>query len=136
MNTRRQFLTGMGVLGAQAMLGTRLTSLAAPQAAGLTPALGRGKRIDVHHHYAPKTWQDAMVKAGLGDVRGAWTPAKSIEEMDKGGTKTAMFSTGQLIWRLGNEARKKLLIAACRDANEFGAKRVSDTPGRFGLVAD
>src|SRR5689334_9737346 len=116
MNSRRQFLTVLGVLGAQAVLRTRLPSLAAAQGPGLTPALGRGKRIDMHHHYAPKSWQDAMVKAGMGDVRGAWTPAKSIEEMDKGGTKTAMVSTGQFIWRLGNEARQKLLIDGCRDA--------------------
>src|SRR5215472_11971231 len=118
MSTRRQFLTGMGVLGAQAMFARRLISLGAPQAA-LTPAIGQGRRIDMHHHYAPKTWQDAMVKAGLGDVRGAWTPAKSIEEMDKGGTRTAMVSTGQFIWRLGTEARQKLLIDGWRDANEF-----------------
>ena len=134
MSTRRQFLTGMGVLGAQAIFARRLISLAAPQAT-LTPAIGQGRRIDMHHHYAPKTWQDAMVKAGLGDVRGAWTPAKSIEEMDKGGTKTAMVSTGQFIWRLGNEQRRKLLIDGCRDANEYGAKMVRDYPGRFGLWA-
>jgi hypothetical protein len=134
MSTRRQFLTGIGVVGAQAVFGGSLRSIAAPQAV-LTPALGRGRRIDVHHHYAPKTWQDAMVKAGMGDVRGAWTPSKSLEEMDKGGTKTAMVSTGQFIWRLGNDVRQKLLIDGCRDANEFGAQMVRDYPGRFGLWA-
>ena len=74
-----------------------------------------------------------MVKAGMGDVRGAWTPQKSIDEMDKGGTHTAMVSTGQFIWRLGNDARQKLLIEGCRDANEYGAKMVHDYPGRFGV---
>ena len=42
MTTRRQFLTGVGVLGAQAMFARSLVSLAAPQAA-LTPAIGQGR---------------------------------------------------------------------------------------------
>ncbi len=126
MSTRRQFLKASGVLGAGAFL---------QQRAALTTDIGKGRRIDVHHHYAPKTWQDAMVKAGLGDVRGAWTPAKSIDQMDKGGSRTAMVSTGQFIWRLGPEVRQKLLIQGARDANEFGARMVKDYPGRFGLWA-
>jgi 6-methylsalicylate decarboxylase len=129
MTSRRQFLAGIGLLGTSTLLGQNTGQ------ARLTPNIGKGRRIDVHHHYAPKTWQDAMVKAGLGDVRGRWTPQVSIEQMDKGGTHTAMVSTGQFIWRLGPEARTKLLIQGARDANEYGAKMVRDYPGRFGLWA-
>jgi 6-methylsalicylate decarboxylase len=129
MSSRRQFLAGIGILGTSALVGQSNGQ------ARLTANIGKGRRIDVHHHYAPKTWQDAMVKAGLGDVRGKWTPQISIEQMDKGGTHTAMVSTGQFIWRLGPEARTRLLIQGARDANEYGANMVRDYPGRFGLWA-
>lgn len=143
MSSRRQFLAGIGTLGAGALLGCRggespATSAVQQDGEAQAAALmdvGAGRRIDVHHHYAPKTWQDAMVAGGFGNVRGDWTPARSIEEMDRGGTRTALVSTGQFIWRLGNEAREKLLIEGARDANEFGAGMVSDYPGRFGLWA-
>lgn len=143
MSSRRQFLAGIGTLGAAALVGCRggaspETATAQEggqaQAANLMDA-GKGRRIDVHHHYAPKSWQDAMAKAGFGDVRGEWTPAKSIEEMDRGGVQTTMVSTGQFIWRLGNDARQKLLIQGAREANEFGARMVTDYPRRFGLWA-
>lgn len=76
-----------------------------------------------------------MTKAGFTDVRSGWSPAKTIAEMDRCGTRTAMVSTGQFIWRLGPEARQKMLIDGAREANEYGAKMVTDYPGRFGLWA-
>lgn len=145
MNSRRQFLAGITTIGTGALLGCgggndSNETVAAEQGGGqgqpgALMQVGQGRRIDIHHHYAPKSWQDAMAKAGFGDVRGEWTPAKSIEEMEKGGTQTTMVSTGQFIWRLGPEMRQKLLIQGAREANEFGAKMVSDYPGRFGLWA-
>ena len=56
MSSRRQFLAGMGVLGTSTLLGQGRGQTA------LTANIGKGRRIDVHHHYAPKTWQDAMVR--------------------------------------------------------------------------
>jgi predicted TIM-barrel fold metal-dependent hydrolase len=146
-NDRRQFLTGLATFGAGALLPSGLAAQGRGQGGGrggrgaappnevVPPEIKNTRKIDVHNHYAPPTWQAAMDKAGLGNVRGSWTPAKLIEEMDRGGTQTAMISTGQFIWRLGTEARQKLLIEGARDANEYGAKMVADYPGRFGLWA-
>ena len=87
MSSRRQFLAGIGTLGAGALLGCRggespATSAVQQDGEAQAAALmdvGAGRRLDVHHHYAPKTWQDAMVAGGFGNVRGDWTPATSIE---------------------------------------------------------
>jgi predicted TIM-barrel fold metal-dependent hydrolase len=129
-HTRRDFLTDLTILGGAALLPTGLFA-----AQGRGGQFGRPRRVDVHHHFAPPTWQDAMSRAGFGNVRGDWTPEKSLAEMDKSGTDTAMVSTGQFIWRLGNEARQKMLVSGSREANEFGASLVQKYPGRFGLWA-
>jgi len=89
--------------------------------------------IDVHHHFGPPQW--------VNEVRGrplllapntTWTPAKSIENMDKGGVASAVVSiTNPGLW-FGDRAVTNSLARAC---NEFGAKVVQDHPTRFGLFA-
>jgi len=48
------------------------------------------RRIDVHHHLAPPRWiADVVVGRNTGQRPLAdWTPARSIEDMDKGGVAT------------------------------------------------
>jgi predicted TIM-barrel fold metal-dependent hydrolase len=61
-----------------------------------------------------------------------WTPAKSIEDMDKSGVATAMISTSEpSVWFGDDEAARKL----ARECNEFGARLISDHPGRFGMFS-
>ena len=72
-----------------------LASSPAPQ--HLPPPLrGRTRqphRIDVHHHIVPPTWLDALKQAKLDNPPlTSWTPQRSIEDMDKAGTATAITS--------------------------------------------
>ena len=49
---------------------------------------GNPRRIDVHHHYAPPPDPNSKKKGG-GTV---WTPALALEQMDKHGIETTIFS--------------------------------------------
>jgi len=61
-----------------------------------------------------------------------WTPARSIEDMDKAGVALSVTSiTTPGVWfGDGNEARR-----LARECNDYGAKLRSDFPRRFGLFA-
>ncbi len=127
---RRNFLAG-GVaalgLGAASSLGRVL-----PAAAQTPPAK---TRIDVHHHFIPQFHIDAMTAPGrrVGPPPPKWTPALSLEEMDKSGIATSILSIAQPgVW-YGNNVEESRRLA--RQLNEFAAKTVKDHPGRFGLFA-
>src|SRR5437879_10193524 len=61
-----------------------------------------------------------------------YTPARAIEDMDRGGVTTAMISiTTPGIWFGNLEETRRL----ARRENEYGARMVSDYKGRFGLFA-
>jgi predicted TIM-barrel fold metal-dependent hydrolase len=61
-----------------------------------------------------------------------YTPARAIEDMDRGGVSTAMISiTTPGIW-FGNIDETRRMT---RQENEYGARMVSDNKGRFGLFA-
>jgi 6-methylsalicylate decarboxylase len=61
-----------------------------------------------------------------------WTPAKSIEDMDRGGVAAAVVSiTNPGMW-FGDLAVTRRVARAC---NDYGAKLVQDYPNRFGLFA-
>jgi len=109
-----------------------LAALAAFSAAPLwAQAPARGQRIDVHHHVVPPEYLSAI--AGRRDNRVPdWSPARSLEEMDRAGIGTAMLSLVQPgVW-FGDVAEGRRLA---RMANDYGARLVRDRPGRFGLFA-
>jgi predicted TIM-barrel fold metal-dependent hydrolase len=128
---RRTFLAG----GAAALgLGTlpaigRITTPAAAQPAPVRP------RIDVHHHFIPQFHVDSMMAPGrrAGAPPPKWSPALSLEDMDKSGIATSILSIAQPgIW-YGNNVEESRNLA--RQLNEYGAKIGKDHPGRFGLFA-
>jgi 6-methylsalicylate decarboxylase len=99
-----------------------------------------GQFIDTHHHfYAPdyqaawNRWDDQR-KLPQHPVQYAWTPDKSIEEMDKNGIATAILSLPSTpgLWFDQGAAAANRMARVC---NEYGAKMVRDRPGRFGLFA-
>jgi len=125
---RRRFLTT--AIASLGLAATRHDSLAAfAQAA--TPA--RPHRIDIHHHFAPPAWiAEVKGRPLLQPANSNWTPAQSIEDMDRGGVAAAMVSiTNPGLW-FGDAAVTRRLARAC---NEYGAKLVQDHPTRFGLFA-
>ncbi len=124
--TRREVLASLGALGAGAiMTGGRLTAQ--------TPG-GVTRRIDVHHHFANAELIKLMAEKKTAGWN-TWTPyspAKAVEDMDKGGVQASMLSiTTPGIWFGAADETKRL----ARELNEYGAKICSDYPGRFGLFA-
>ncbi len=126
---RRRFLTG-----AMASLGLAAAGSAGRLAAFTQAAAARPRRIiDMHHHFAPPAWV-AEVKGRplLQAANTTWTPAKSIEDMDRGGVAAAVVSiTNPGMW-FGDLAVTRRVARAC---NDYGAKLVQDYPNRFGLFA-
>jgi 6-methylsalicylate decarboxylase len=129
---RRSFLSrGFASLGLGAAIAAGVvSSRSSAQAPAVAPS-----RIDVHHHFIPKFHIDAMMAPGrrVGGPPPSWSPALSLEEMDKSGIATSILSVVQPgVWYGDNvdEARR-----LARELNEYGAKMVKDHPGRFGLFA-
>ncbi len=88
-------------------------------------------RIDVHHHIAPPRYIEEM-KSLLQPPTLAWTPERSIEDMDKAGVATSITSiTTPGVW-IGDHPQGRRVA---RDCNDYAAKLVADHPGRFGMFA-
>lgn len=117
--SRRDFCRTLGAVAAAALsAGSGL--LAQNDVPGSRASRGR---IDVHHHMLPAFYFPSN----------RWTPDVSLATMDKFGTETAMLSfviPGQVIYDGSERAR-----GIARQANEYGAKLVSDYPKRFGFFA-
>jgi predicted TIM-barrel fold metal-dependent hydrolase len=121
---RRELLTGMTALGAGTLLAR---GAAEAQMSTATP-----HRIDVHHHHTPPPYVAAITARNIpGPVRD-WTPEKSIADMDRAGVATAMTSiTTPALRFLDDPGARKL----ARECNEYTAKLVADSKGRFGMFA-
>ena len=94
-------------------------------------------RIDTHHHiYPPKYLADAGEH-----IRRAthvhfprisqWTPAQSIEAMDRDGISAAIVSISPSLWFGDIAATRKI----AREWNEYAAEMARDHRGRFGIFA-
>jgi 6-methylsalicylate decarboxylase len=122
--SRRHVLSGAAAASAAALFAPAFAQRA---------ETGKPHRIDVHHHFAPPKWIAAVTGRELLQwANTQWTPARSIEDMDKAGVATALVSvTNPGLWFGDIEATRRL----ARECNEYGAKLVQDHPGRFGLFA-
>lgn len=124
-NSRRHFLGAVAALGAAALL----------SGGELKAQSGSGpRRIDLHHHFGSPAWLKVVAEKKMSGYQ-TWvpySPAKAIEDMDAGGVRMSFISlTTPGIW-FGDAAETRMLA---RDLNEYGAKMMSDYPGRFGLFA-
>lgn len=123
MITRRAALAGMAGIGATAML----SGVASSQ------AKANPRRIDVHHHTEPP-FLLARTRAGLlagspyGNDVVAWTPERSLEQMDQWGIATAILSN-PTAWASFKDEGPDL----CRRSNEYSAQLRADHKGRFGF---
>lgn len=124
--SRRNFAAG-----AAATLG-----LGAALAAGMPARLraqAKPHRIDVHHHLSPPVWVEALKKARLDSPPvNNWTPQRSLDDMDKAGTATAILSVTQPAIGFVGAAEA---AAVARASNEYAKKLTQDHPGRFGMFA-
>jgi 6-methylsalicylate decarboxylase len=144
---RRRFLTSIGTaLGAGAVFGPPGSGSAnglpgagsanrpgAPAAFGQASSSGTARLIDIHHHFAPPAWvAEVKGRPMLQAANTTWTPAQSIEDMDRGGVAAAAVSiTNPGLW-FGDRDATRRLARAC---NDYGATLVRDHPRRFALFA-
>jgi predicted TIM-barrel fold metal-dependent hydrolase len=98
-------------------------------------AQAKPHRIDVHHHISPPPWVEALKKAGFDNPQvTGWSVQKSLDDMDKAGTSTAIVSpTAPQVNFLRNVKAAAARIA--RESNEYTRKLMADHRGRFGLFA-
>lgn len=120
---------GLGESGSQG------TGAGAARLSGSTP-----HRIEVHHHVVPPKYLIDPGKDRIGSTAVAslwqkvlaWTPEKSIEEMDRNGVATSVTSVSAPgVWFGDVEQSRRI----ARDCNEYSAQLVRDFPGRFGTFA-
>jgi 6-methylsalicylate decarboxylase len=121
---RREFLAEMAAFGSSALLSRHQ--------AEAQMSTARPHRIDVHHHHTPPPYVAAVTAKNIqGPVRD-WTPERSIADMDKGGVATSMTSITTPALRFLDEAAARKLAREC---NDYTAKLVADSKGRFGMFA-
>src|SRR5882724_7637853 len=127
---RRNFL-----VGGAAALGLGAAGAMSRTTPAQTASRADPTRIDVHHHFIPPFHSDSMMAPGRrsGAAPPKWSPALSLEDMDKSGIATAVLSIVQPgIWYGDNVEEARSLA---RRLNDYGATMVKDHPGRFGLFA-
>lgn len=96
------------------------------------PPAASPRRIDVHHHFIPPRHLEAILAQRESGRTPPWSPEIAIAEMDRNGIATSICSLVQPgVW-LGNLQTSRTLAREC---NEYGARMLSDHPGRFGYFA-
>ena len=92
--------------------------------------------IDVHAHYIPRTYLDALERKGIGEREigfpmEPWDAAKRIELLDRGGVQASLISLSSpgLRYFAGDE-----LVDLCRRLNDELAELVVKYPKRFGSL--
>jgi hypothetical protein len=94
-------------------------------------------KIDVHAHYLPEVYRDALVAEGQGRPDGIpalpdWSEAQAIDAMDKLHVSLAILSISSPGVHFGNAAAA---VALARAVNETGAQIARGTPERFEFFA-
>ena len=128
-DSRRGFLTGLGALGAGALLPGCTTPATAPAA----PAAPFPPRIDTHHHFFSPSYVAELDKVGqAAPIIKNWSLAKTLDDMARAGVATSMLSltTPQASFADAANARR-----IARESNEYAARLGSDHRGRFGSFA-
>ncbi|HXP93584.1 MAG TPA: amidohydrolase family protein [Candidatus Binatia bacterium] len=130
--SRRRLVTSLAALGTSAIL---------PEGGASAQTAPARRMIDVHHHFYPPTYRDALVEFaqknpgnGVPPFVRTWTPARTLEVMDQGGVSTAILSIATIPanWFNGNDAEKRRWARLC---NDYVAGLARDNPGRFGIFA-
>ena len=125
-SSRRDFLAGLAAVAAGAALPGGKVAAQAPAA--------NPHRLDIHHHFGTPAWIKLVNDKKTQGYQNwqPYTPAKAIEDMDRGGVAVSLLSvTTPGIWFGDREETRRL----ARELNEYGARMVSDYKGRFGLFA-
>ena len=127
--SRRNVLAGLGAAGAASIMSVPAVR-----------AQGAKNLIDTHHHFYPpgylaqeKAWEGAHKVPPYPGVFD-WTPAKSLEQMDKAGIRTAVVSLASTpgVWFDAGADNAAKTVRECQD---FAARMHQDYPDRFAVFA-
>ncbi len=94
--------------------------------------------IDVHSHFLPPAYQEALREAGISRPDGyhdgvpRWSTPAHLEQMEQVGIETAVVSISTPGVVLGGGVDP---VRVARQANEAGADLMREHPGRFGFYA-
>src|SRR5437870_2490374 len=117
--SRREFLALSAVAGLRALLPAQTRQ---PATTGTT------LRIDIHHHVVPPALLQAIGAQRLGAVSANWTPARALEEMERGGVSTGINSIAPAGDPFNDPSTA---VRLCRESNEYSARLAADYPRRF-----
>lgn len=113
-----------------------LSLLAAGGASAIAPARSGAQtssRIDIHHHVFPPPYVAALAARKLDDqIATSWSVARTLDDMDKAGVAASILSvtTPAVTFAEPDVARR-----VARESNEWVARLVADSKGRFGAFA-
>ena len=123
MSTNRRDFIASGFAALSARMAFAQTRSAQPR---------KPDRVDFHHHFLPPRHIEKILAQRESGRPPDWTPARSLEEMDRNGIATSVSSLVQPgVWFGEIEASRGM----ARECNEYGARMVADHPGRFGFFA-
>ncbi len=92
--------------------------------------------IDIHHHYLPPFYVEALSQSGHPAAAQAsnlaWTPEKSLAMMENVGIETAIVSLSLPGTSFNGGVESAVLARKC---NDFAAGMIADYPSRFGAFA-
>jgi predicted TIM-barrel fold metal-dependent hydrolase len=109
----------------------------APAAAKAKPERADSRLVDVHAHFLPDCYREALAAAGLQTLDGGipipqWSEDLALKAMDELFIETAMISLSSPSVRfVEGEAERDL----CRKVNLIGADLAARRPDRFGFFA-
>ena len=121
--SRRKFLTLSVAAGLRAVLPAQTRQPAASSAT---------LRIDVHHHHVPPVLIQALGAKRMGAASINWTPARALEEMEKGGVSAGINSIAPAGDPFNDPSTA---VRLCRGSNDYAARLAADYPRRFGIFA-
>src|SRR5215217_5920092 len=119
--SRRAFIAG-----SMSAIGAGLSAFSSTPAEAQGPA--KPHRIDVHHHIVPPVHAQALTSHRSTSPT-KWSPAMSLDDMDKAGISTSITSIinpGVWFGKVTEESRK-----LARGCNEYAANLERDHAGRF-----
>jgi predicted TIM-barrel fold metal-dependent hydrolase len=94
-------------------------------------------KIDVHAHYLPQVYRDALVAAGQAQPDGIpglpeWSETMAVDAMDRLDVRFAVLSISSPGVHFGDAAAA---VELARAVNEAGARIATARPNRFGFFA-
>ena len=96
--------------------------------------------IDVHAHFVPAQYRDALAAAGIEQPDGfpqlpTWSADEHVATMNRLGIDAAVLSVSSPGVQFGEGTSASDAVALARLVNDVAAATINDHPGRFGVFA-